>query len=83
MRVGTESARVLLGMPVCLIIYGHAVEQEGYKVVVWFPVLKREFLKNRIYLSFDSRDNGIVFIIVFETNNTSNNSSENIHMEYI
>ena len=47
------------------------------------PVLKCECEKNGTYLIFDSRYYFIVFIILFETNNTSINRIGNIHNEYI
>ena len=37
-----------LGMPVFPLVSGRAIEQEGSKFLVSFPLLKREFSKNTI-----------------------------------
>ena len=49
-----ESTRRLLGKSVSPLVYATAVEFEGFKVVMWCPVLKRECVKNSIYVNFDS-----------------------------
>ena len=64
-RVGTDSERGLLVLPVYSLVYGCDIEHERSEVAVWFKLPEREFAENRISLTFYMQDNGIVFIIVF------------------
>ena len=66
-----------------LLVSGTAVELERSKVVVRFTVLSRKCEKNRDSLTFDSLYGFLVFIIVFEGNNTSINIIYNIHRYYM
>ena len=78
---GTDSARGILGIIVCPLVSGHVIEREESEVVVGFPVLKREFVKDVTSWDFDSRYDGLVYIIAFKANNPSIKTSENIHRE--
>ena len=80
-RLSTESARGILGKYVCPLIPGTAIELEGSKVLVRCPELKYECAKNGTSLTFDSKYDFLVFIMVFETNNPIINSIYNIRRE--
>ena len=78
-RFSTESSRRFLGKSVVPLVYGTVVEFEGSVVVIWCPVLKRDCVKNGTSLTFDSRYDSPVFIMVIEADKLIANITKKIH----
>ena len=69
-RFSTDTERVIIGMCLRPLVSVYAVEQEGSKFVVRFPVLKCECAKNGISRDFYLQYACHEFIVVSEANNT-------------
>ena len=67
-----------INMPVYPLLLGRVVHYEGFKIMIWSPVLSRDFVENGVSYIFKLQEDVLELIVIFEAIYPSINTCKNV-----